>query len=135
MIDDYQSEPSTGTSSSGGAVTFSVSNVEEILMQDLDGSFDWTDSQPSNGMTRARFLSDDTSCVVFDWSVTDVFYELEVPPDKRDFSDEDYLSFRAAQGTRHPATDTQNSAMAFTVELRFTRGGGGTQLVDWAPAD
>jgi len=118
VIDDYQSQPSTGTTSSGGAVSFTVSNVEEVLMQDLDNSFDWTGSQPSNGMPRARFPGDDTRCVVFDWDTDGVFYELAFPPGERDFSHDDVLSFRAGQGTRHPQTDALDSTMSFTVELR-----------------
>jgi hypothetical protein len=68
-------------------------------------------------MTRARFAGDDPRCVVFDWLAADVFYELEVPSGSRDFAAADFLSFRAAQGTRHPETVNHDDAMRFTVEL------------------
>ncbi|MCP3978668.1 MAG: hypothetical protein GY716_04950 [bacterium] len=118
VIDDYETETATTVSSSGGAVTFDVSNVEDVLLRDLDGSFDWTGAQPSNGMTRSRYDGDDTRGVVFDWNSGTNHYELEVPADRRDFSGAGFLAFRAAQGTRHPRTDDHNSPMEFTLTLR-----------------
>src|SRR6185295_14912924 len=66
-LDDYQSGSALGLSSSGGAVTSDLSNLAEPLLQDIDGSFVWTGTQPSNGMTRARFADDDPRSAVFDW--------------------------------------------------------------------
>jgi hypothetical protein len=105
-------------SSSGGAVTFSVDNVVEVLMQDLDGSFAWTGSQPSNGMTRYRYSGDNHNCVVFDWAPgTHRFYDLEVIPAQRDLTDDAYLSFRACQGTQHPYTNALDAPLSFTASL------------------
>jgi hypothetical protein len=129
VIDDFQTESDTGISSSGGAVSSSVANVAEVLMGDLDSSFDWTGAQPSNGLTRARFPSDDPRCVVFDWNGAASFYELEVVPAERDFADDEYLSFRAAQGTRHPETDALDAPLSFSVTLRD--GGGATSTIDF----
>lgn len=129
VIDDFQTASDPAISSSGGAVSFSVSNLSEVLMQDLDGSFDWTGTQPSNGMTRARFAGDDPRCVVFDWHGAASFYELEVIPSQRDFSDDGYLSFRAAQGTRHPETVLLDAPLSFTVTLRD--GNGATGSIDF----
>src|SRR5205814_163859 len=42
VIDDYQSQPTTGTSSSGGTVTFDVENVAEDRLDDNNGDFLWT---------------------------------------------------------------------------------------------
>lgn len=122
-IDDFQTQTATGTSSSGGNVTFDVSNVTELLMSDQDGSFDWSGSQSSNGMTRSRFSGDDERCVVFDWTLGETaFYELQIVPTQRDFSDNGFLSFRAAQGTRHPETVALDGPLSFHVTLRDADG-------------
>jgi hypothetical protein len=119
VLDDFQTEPALARSSSGGAVTWSVSNLVELLMGDTDNSFTWTGAQPSNGLTRADGGADDERGAVFDWSPgTDAFYELEVVPTQRDFGDDGYLSFRAAQGTRHPETVALAGPLTFTVTLR-----------------
>jgi hypothetical protein len=125
VIDDYQSQNSTTTSSSGGLITFDVDNLDEVLMEDLDNSLDWTGSQPSNGMARARFAGDDPRCVVFDWNTTSAFYELEIPAAAGGVAT-GFLSFRAAQGTRHPETLAHNAAMSFSVELRDASNGTGS---------
>jgi hypothetical protein len=106
-----------------------VAHVVEPLMQDLDGSFEWTGSQPSNGMTRARFPDDDPRCVVFDWANASRGYELELPSGAEDLTDDAVLSFRAAQGTRHPETDALDAPLSFTVRLRD--GGGNTSRIDF----
>ena len=131
VLDDYQTETGTGTSSSGGSVTFDVLSANEVLMRDQDGSFYWTGSQPSNGMTMYRYSDDRGRCGVFDWTTTaSRFYELEVIAGERDFSDNAYLSFRACQGTRHPETDALNSPLSFTATLRD--GSGTTSSIDFA---
>ena len=56
-------------------------------------------------------------------------YELEVVPSERDLSDDRILSFRAAQGTRHPETDALDAALSFTVTLVDERGG--TSSIDF----
>lgn len=118
VIDDYQAQPSTGTSSSGGIVTFDVSNVYEGLMNDDAPDFTWTSSDPMNGMTMAGD-ADVSAGVVFDWSTGgNYFYELEVAPADRDFSDDAYISLRAAQGTQHPETIADIGDLSFSVTLR-----------------
>jgi hypothetical protein len=129
-IDDYQGGLAVGTSSSGGAVSSDVEQLAEGLMQDLDGSFAWTGTQPSNGMTRVRFADDDARSAVFDWPPGGPrFYELEVVPAERDFSDREFLSFRACQGTRHPETDALDAPLSFTAALRD--GGGVSSAIDF----
>ena len=123
VIDDYQTQTTPGTSSSGGAVSYTVQNLSEVLMQEQDGSFAWTGTQPSNGMTMYRFSGDDGHCVVFDWDTSGQrYYELEVVPEQRDFSDDTFLSFRACQGTRHPRTVALAGPLSFTVTLRDADG-------------
>ncbi len=123
IVDDYQTQTSTGTSSSGGSVTFDVTNVAEGLMIDTDGSFNYSTGVPFNGMTRSKNTLDKPRCAVFDWSVgASRYYELEVIGSESDFSDDVYLSFRACQGTRHPNTDALDAPLSFTATLQDADG-------------
>jgi len=123
-IDDFQTNPSTTQSSSGGAVTLSVDNAAEVLQTDTDGAYTWTGTQPGNGMTRATG-GDDSRGLVFDWS-GDSSIEFEVVPGQRDFTDDTFLSFRAAQGTRHPQTAAALEDLTFTVSVRDGQGNTGS---------
>ena len=117
VIDDYQTQAGTGTSSSGGLVSFSVANLAEDLLREVDGQLTWTGTEPMNGMTRAR-ANDLTRGAVFDFGAGgDAFYELEIVAGERDLTDDTYLSFRAAQGTRHPETTAALADLSFTVTL------------------
>ena len=116
IIDDYQSQSSTSTSSSGGSVSFTVSNLTEGRLDDNNSSFSWTSSDPFNGATQGS-SSDSTAGVVFDWSGGSSYYEWSIIPSGRDFSDYLYLSFRGAQGTQHPNTKIVSEDLTFTVSL------------------
>lgn len=123
-IDDYQAESSTGTSSSGGAVTFDVENLSEGRLQDVFGAFfppdidfTWDPQDPFNGSTRAT-STDSSRGVVFDWTDADRFYEWEVVPARRRFDERVFLSFRGAQGTQHPNTVAALGDLTFSVTLR-----------------
>lgn len=124
VIDDYQTQPSTGTSSSGGVVTFDVENLTEGRLDDNNSDFVWSSSDPFNGATQAGATDsrttrhDDSRGVVFDWTDADHFYEWQVPASNRNFSNFLFLSFRAAQGTRHPNTLATAGYLDFTVTLR-----------------
>lgn len=123
MVDDYQTNTSAGISSSGGAVTYNVTNLTEARLDDNNTTFTWTTTDPMNGMTLASSeSSDDSRGVVFDWYEADRFYELAIVPTHRDFTAYKYLSFRAAQGTRHPYTTYQLGDLTFSVTLRDTQG-------------
>ena len=118
VIDDFQSEPSLTVSSSGAAVNFSLLGLSEGLMGDLDSSFEFSAGVPFNGMTRWRDFADDPRCAVFDWDTSlPMSYEFELPPEARDLSGLEWLSFRACQGTRHPSTDAHDAPLSFVVEL------------------
>ena len=124
FLDDFQSEPSTGTSSSGGTVTFTVDNLDEGRLDDGNSDFSWSASDPFNGATQASSEgSDDSAGVVFSWTGSDRYIEWEVISAQQDFSDDLYLSFRGAQGTRHPNTLVEMTDLDFSVTLRD---GGGT---------
>jgi len=117
VIDDYQTQPSTGVSSSGSTVTFDVENLTEGRLDDSNSDFVWSSADPFNGATQAG-SSDTSRGVVFDWTDTDHFYEWQVPAGNRNFSTFLFLSFRAAQGTRHPNTLAAPDYLNFTVSLR-----------------
>jgi hypothetical protein len=124
VIDDFQTEPSTGVSSSGGAVTFDVQNVVEAILQDstltVPTDYCWTPGDPMNGMSRA-VTGDTARGLVFDWNLgPDRFLEFEIVPALHDFTPHAYLSFRACQQTRHPETVAELGDLTFTVALRDT---------------
>ncbi len=117
MIDDYQSQFATNTSSSMGSVSFNVENVVEGILDDNNGNFSWTSTDPFNGATQAT-TGDTSRGVVFDWTDDDRFYEWQPAAGDRDFSQYLYLSFRAAQGTQHPNTLAATGDLTFDVVLR-----------------
>ncbi|HXU31406.1 MAG TPA: hypothetical protein VN851_12580, partial [Thermoanaerobaculia bacterium] len=118
VIDDYQTQPATGTSSSGAAVTFNVENLTEGRLDDNNSDFAWTATDPFNGATQGQ-ASDTTRGVVFDWTGADRFYEWQVPAGTNDFTRFLYLSFRGAQGTQHPNTAVLPLGdLTFSVTLR-----------------
>lgn len=115
IIDDFQTNAATTQSSSGGAVTFSVLNTNEGILNDANTSFSWATTDPRNGMTRGR-STDATKGFIFDWT-TPVTADWSVVPAQADFSGFTYLSLRAAQGTRHPNTVALNGTLTFNVTL------------------
>ncbi len=130
VLEDYQNEPSVAVSSSGGAVNFDILGLTEAQMNDTNGSFSWTGSEPMNGMTRGE-VTDDTRGAVFDYDAGgDAFYELEVIPSERDFSDDHFLSFRFMQGTRHPLTAAELGDLILTVGLEDGAGTSGAIRID-----
>ena len=129
IIDDYQSQPGTGTSSIGSTVTFTVQNLTEGLLNDTNTDYAWTPADPFNGATQGgssdaypTTRTDDESGVVFDWTGNNRFYEWEVPVGERDFTDNLFLSLRGAQGTRHPNTLAVLDDLTFRVTLRDGQG-------------
>ncbi len=122
VIDDYQSGTGTGTSSSGGAVFFNVGNLDEGDLFDNNSTYTWQESDPFNGMARGQ-SSDTNRGVVFDADgLGNRWLAWEVPVGLKDFTGYEYLSFRAAQGTRHPLTDADDGDLSWAVALRDTQG-------------
>ncbi|MFL6246565.1 MAG: hypothetical protein ACJ74H_11110 [Thermoanaerobaculia bacterium] len=134
VIDDYQTQPANGVSSSGATVTFDVENLTEGRLDDNNLTFDWSAGDPFNGATQAgatdseTVRSDNSRGVVFDWTDANHFYEWQVPGGANDFSRFLYLSFRGAQGTRHPNTVAELGDLTFAVTLRD--GGGVTSTIN-----
>ncbi|NLG41716.1 MAG: hypothetical protein GX547_00580, partial [Phycisphaerae bacterium] len=121
FIDDYETQPSTALSSSGGSVTYNVTNLAEGRLDDNNSSFAWSASDPFNGATQDG-ADDQGRGVVFDWNGADRFYEWAVVPSLRDFSAWKYLGVRGAQGTQHPYTLATNGILTFTITLRDVDG-------------
>jgi hypothetical protein len=122
IIDDYQSNPTPGLSSSGGTVTYDVSNLTEGNLNG-DTNFDFTVGDPFNGCENMEGADPPQMGVVFDWtSGEQKFYRLDIVPGQQDFSARTFFSMRAAQGTRHPETVALNGPLFFTVELRDAAG-------------
>jgi hypothetical protein len=118
MIDDYQTNPATNLSSSGTAVSFDVDNLLEDRLDDNNLDFVSSPADPFNGATQG-LATDTTRGVVFDWTGADRFYEWQVPALANDFTKFRYLSFRGAQGTRHPNTlAAPLGDLTFSVTLR-----------------
>ncbi len=122
VIDDFQSQGLTTVSSSGGAVMSDVTNLTEGRLDDGDLSFSWTGADLFNGLTYGA-SADSTRGSVFDWNAAgDRFIEFELIGPEQDLRDALYLSFRAAQQTRHPNTVANLGDLTFTVSLRDING-------------
>lgn len=119
IIDDYQSNFLDSLSSIGASVNFNVTNLTEGKLDDNNIDFVWTSSDPFNGATQAS-SADFSRGVVFDWSGADRFYEWAIPVAEQNFVDNLILSFRGAQGTRHPNTTAVLGDLTFKVTLRDT---------------
>lgn len=127
VIDDYQTNTGTNLSSSGGMVTFDVENLTEGRLDDNNTDFVWNAADPFNGATQG-LATDTTRGVVFDWTGADRFYEWQVPAGENNFTQFLYLSFRGAQGTRHPNTAVVLGDLTFSVTLRD--GAGATSRIN-----
>jgi hypothetical protein len=127
FIDDYETQTAANTSSSGGAVTYTVTNLTEGRLDDATSSFSWSASDPFNGATQDG-ASDTGRGVVFDWNDTDRYYEWAVVSGLRDFSAWKYVGVRGAQGTQHPYTLETDGLLTFTITQRD--GAGNTSSIN-----
>jgi hypothetical protein len=121
VIDDFQSNFAENLSSSGTTVTYDVENLSEGRLDDNNGSYNYTATDPFNGAIFGA-APDTTRGVTFDWTDTDRFYEWRVPQAGRNFSRYQMLSFRGAQASRHPNTISVVEDLTFSVELRDAAG-------------
>jgi hypothetical protein len=115
-LDDFQVNTATNLSSSGGAVTFAVSNVSENTLNDTNSQLSWSTSDPMNGMSQVESDGNERG-VVFDWT-GHAWMEWEVPAAGRDQSGRDFLQMRLAQGTRHPNTELLDTGLSVGITLR-----------------
>ena len=114
VIDDFQRNPGITASSSFGAVTATVSDLEEGVLDDPDVNFT-ADGDSFNGMTFGR-PTDTTRGAVFEYT-GDALLSFEVTGAGRNAQAFDFLSFRACQSTRDPLTTAELGDTTFTVEL------------------
>jgi len=79
----------------------------------------FTGEQPMNGMTRSK-SGGESHGVAFSWTDPEVPHQVEfgVVAGEREFSDNEYLSFRAAQMPRNPLTRAVDEDLTFSVTLR-----------------
>ena len=122
VIDDYQSENSIGTASSGANVSRTNLTLQEVLMQDHDLSFNW-DGQWSNGMCRSRY-DDDPYCAVFAWEQSGNL-TFTLTPELQNWWNYESLSFRSCQVTRHPL-----NAETTAFEVVAIDGDGNESVID-----
>jgi hypothetical protein len=126
IIDDYQTNPASGTSSSGGGVTFDVSNLTEGA---LDGNNNFCQDDAMNGMQQMSGGDVPQNGVVFDWTVgQQKFYEFAVVGGQQDMRNREFLALRACQGTHHAETLALSGPLYISVELRD--GAGHTSTVN-----
>lgn len=120
LIDSYQTQTATTTSSCGGAVTATVASISEALGRDTDGSYTWSTGNPHNGSIRAT-ASDTQRMIAFDWNAAQSM-EWAIPTALQDVSSHDFVEMRVGQGTRHPNTVTLNGGASFSLVLRDADG-------------
>jgi len=117
MVDDYESESSTTKSSHGGTVSYTVSALWEGENDDQDTAFTHSTYDEMNGTTLGGSADNETHGVVFEWD-SDSYYQEQIKTAKQDVRGYEFLSFRAAQATRHPNTIYELGDLTFTVRLR-----------------
>ncbi len=114
VIDDFQTQTSSAVASCGGAVAFTVTSLSESTNNDNNTTFTWLTTDAFNGQTRAG-VGDVPRAVVFTWTAPGTM-EWTVPDALKDFTAAETLSFRAAQGTRHPNITAADSTFLVTLE-------------------
>lgn len=126
VLDDFQDPGSVNPTlaSSGAMVSMTVSSFVEGRLDDCNTTFSNDINDPFNGFTHDDFDSFDTqsnsfgSVFSFDGSGDrEIVYDLTTITDAIDVGDFEFLSFRAAQGTRHPLTDAARGDLRFDVTL------------------
>jgi len=95
---------------------FQVSNTFKGILQDKDQMFLFFDNDPMNGMTRHIDSDRAPQGLIFDWDGSDAALEYELY-EAKDFTDFEALTFRAAQGSRHPLTTVLDQPINFSVRL------------------
>ena len=117
VIDDFQTQFSPTVSSSGGDVSYTVTELTEGFLNDGNSSFTHDPSDPMNGMTVGG-NGDLTRGIVFTFDAGALqILEFDLPPSSRDLTGWTHLSLRAAQATRHPLTTGELGDASFTVTL------------------
>jgi hypothetical protein len=127
VLDDFQTNPDVGLSSSGGTVTGSVTIVGENRLDDPDSNFTW-DGDAFNGFSHAAAGDSSRGLIVeFAPPDSDVDLAFSLEPGLRDLRGWDHVSLRACQTTRHPNTTAELGDLTFSV--RLTDGAGASGVI------
>jgi hypothetical protein len=118
VLDDFETKHLTTVSSSGGRVATDVTKLIEGRYDDRDASFRSLNTDQYNGMTLAG-PGDSSYGSIVRWNAGSEgrYLLFEVKEGMGDFTAHDFLSFRAAQTTRHPLTDLELGDLTFSVQL------------------
>lgn len=137
VLDDFQSNPETDRSSSGGLVSWDVADLVEDRLDDRNITFTGNTGERFNGLTLAS-ATDDSKGLVFEYGAfSSNFIRFELPDPAPDLSRLNFLSFRACQITRNMLTSAMGGDQDFTVmlsddqenssEIRISAYGGGIE--------
>jgi len=118
VIDDFQSEHNLERSAAGDSVIIDADEAYENILADGDGTLNWNPSDLMNGMTQAGYSGDTNRGLVVHWEPeTEGSITWLIPDSMADFSPYTFLSFRAAQITRHPLTMGLATSLSVIVEV------------------
>jgi len=132
VIDDFQNQSfaSPNLATSGASVTIGVQAFVEGRAEDADNDFTGSLNDPFNGFTYDDFSgtspnrSDSFACVFgFDGAANyELVYDLSTASGRPNLRDYAFLTFRAAQGSRHPLTTAVLGDLTFSVALEDEAG-------------
>ena len=116
VLDDFQSASGDDEASSGAAVSYTVDNFYEGFMDDANDALSIGGSDPMSGMTQGCCEADENDGAIFSFD-ENASVEWRVEGVLTDWSGFTFLSFRAAQGSRHPLTSDLDDDLSFTATL------------------
>ncbi|MEO0481481.1 MAG: hypothetical protein AAF196_18575 [Planctomycetota bacterium] len=124
VLDDFQDPAAVnpGLATSGASVSFTVSDFVEGRQDDCNNNFTFDPNDPFNGFTHDDFgnpaTRSDSFGSVFSYDAdSQIVYDLNPIAGALDLYEYEFLSFRAAQGTRHPLTTARLEDLTFDVTL------------------
>jgi hypothetical protein len=133
VIDNFQSQSAAApnVATSGATVTIGVQSFVEGRCDDANTDFSNNVNDPFNGFTydEAGAQRSEASACVFGYDGSGNFaltYDLATAPGRPNFRDYGFLSFRAAQATRHPLTTAVLGDLTFSVSIEDDAGNRGT---------
>ncbi|MGB0952754.1 MAG: hypothetical protein ACPG31_05995 [Planctomycetota bacterium] len=120
VVDDFQTNAAINLSSSGGAVSGTVANITEGKPRDSNSNYTHSAGDAWNSFIYAT-NGDDAGALIFEYD-SDQSLQFELLAADQDVSGYDFLSFRAAQSSRHPLTTSTLADQVFQISLTDTHG-------------